>query len=393
MNEKPIILLVDDEETNLHLLKALCQKMGYGCLTANNGRQAVETAVSQNPDLIMMDVIMPEMDGFEATRQLKANPATTHIPIIMVTAASSREDKLRGIASGANDFITKPVDVQELSLRIKNNLNIKEYHDLLKNYSLTLEQQVQERTVKLENALLERDQATEKIKAGYIDTIFRLTLAAEYKDGNTGNHIRRTSHYAKILALELGLDRDFAETIYYAMPMHDIGKVGIPDAILLKPGPLSPEEWLVMKEHTNIGSRILTGSQSEILNLAQQIALTHHEHWDGSGYPQKLTAEQIPLAGRIASVADKYDAIRSIRSYKGTQSHQQAYEMLSKGDGRTNPGHFDPAVLEAFCRQHNRFEEIFASELSCDGTTSWLMNQKVADMQPRYTSNRACPNE
>ena len=367
MNEQPKILLVDDEETNLNLLKILCHKMGYECLTALNGRQAVETALAQHPDLIMMDLIMPQMDGFEATRKLKSDPVTAHIPIIMVTAASSREDKLKGIASGANDFITKPVDLQELSLRIKNNLHIKEYHDFLKNYSLTLEQQVKERTFNLETALQQRDQASEKIKAGYIDTIFRLTLAAEYKDGDTGDHIRRTSHYAKVLALELGLDQDFAETIYYAMPMHDIGKVGIPDAILLKPGPLNSEEWLVMKEHTTIGSQILKGSQSEILNLAQQIALTHHERWDGSGYPHNLSGEQIPLAGRIASVVDQYDAIRSIRSYKKTQSHRQAYELLSKGDSRTNPGHFDPEVLEAFCRQHKMFEEIFAGSSSGDG--------------------------
>jgi putative two-component system response regulator len=362
MKELFKILLVDDEATNLMLLQGLCQKMGYACLTASNGREAVAQALSQSPDLIMMDVIMPQMDGFEATRKIKSDPATAHIPIIMVTAASSRDDKIKGIANGANDFITKPVDLQELSLRIKNNLNVKQYHDFLKNYSLTLEQQVRERTVNLEKALGERDQALEKIKAGYIDTIFRLTLAAEYKDGQTGEHIRRTSHYARILARELGLGDGFAETIYYAMPMHDIGKVGIPDNILLKPGPLNDQEWRVMKEHTTIGSLILKDSHSEILDLAQQIALTHHERWDGSGYPQELSGERIPLAGRIASVVDQYDAIRSLRSYKKPKSHQQAYEMLAKGDDRTRPGHFDPEVLEAFCRHHRRFDEIYSSQ-------------------------------
>ncbi|MHB8156452.1 MAG: response regulator [Desulfocucumaceae bacterium] len=359
MSEKPKILLVDDEETNLSLFKALCQKLGYDCLTASDGRQAVEMAASQNPDLIMMDVIMPEMDGFEATRILKKDPATAQVPIIMVTGASSREDKLKGIACGANDFITKPVDVQELSLRIKNNLNVKQYHDFLKNYSLTLEQQVKERTVNLEHALLQRDQALDTIKTGYIDTIFRLTLAAEYKDGDTGKHIRRTSHYAKALALELGLDREFADTLYYAMPMHDIGKVGIPDSILLKPGPLTAEEWTVMKEHTAIGSRILSGSQSEILKMAQQIALTHHERWDGSGYPQKLSGEQIPLAGRIASLVDQYDAIRSRRAYKPGMDHAQALDILTKGDDRSHPGHFNPAIMEIFRKRHQIFEEIY----------------------------------
>lgn len=359
MSERPKILLVDDEETNLNLLKMLCHKMGYICLTALDGRQAVELALSQNPDLIMMDVIMPEMDGFKATQKLKNDPATSHIPIIMVTAASSRDDKLKGIACGANDFITKPVDVQELSLRIKNNLNVKEYHDFLKSYSRTLEQQVKERTLNLENALQQRDQAFDTIKAGYIDTIFRLTLAAEYKDGNTGNHIRRTSHYAKALSLELGLDKDFAETMYYAMPMHDIGKVGIPDAILLKPGPLTAEEWAVMKEHTTIGSRILKGSQSDILDLAQQIALTHHERWDGSGYPQNLSGDQIPLAGRIASVVDQYDAIRSRRTYKPGMNHRQAISILTEGDDRSHPGHFDPAIMRIFGKRHQAFEEIY----------------------------------
>ena len=359
MSELPKILLVDDEETNLNLLRMLCVKMGYDCLTALNGRQAVELALSKNPDLIMMDVIMPEMDGFEATRKLKTDPMTAQIPIIMVTAASSREDKLKGIACGANDFITKPVDMQELSLRIKNNLNVKEYHDFLKNYSLTLEQQVKERTVKLEDALRQRDQAFDKIKDGYIDTIFRLTLAAEYKDGHTGNHIRRTSHYAQALAQELGLDKEFVDTMYYAMPMHDIGKVGIPDAILLKPGPLSLKEWAVMKEHTNIGSRILAGSHSEILALAQQIALTHHERWDGSGYPQKLSGERIPLAGRIASVVDQYDAIRSCRPYKPGMGHRQAIGILTEGDNRSHPMHFDPGIMEVFKKRHQAFEEIF----------------------------------
>jgi len=368
MSEKPIILLVDDEETNLNLLNSLCHKMGYDCLTAHNGSQAVEAATSQNPDLIMMDVIMPQMDGFEATRKLKSDPATSHIPIIMVTAASSRDDKIKGIASGANDFITKPVDVQELSLRIKNNLKIKEYHDFLKNYSLTLEQQVKERTVKLENALQQRDQAVDKIKAGYIDTIFRLTLAAEYKDGHTGNHIRRTSYYAKILTLELGLDKEFAETIYYAMPMHDIGKVGIPDAILMKPGPLTSEEWQIMKEHTTIGSRILKGSQSGILNLAQQIALTHHERWDGSGYPQKLSGEQIPLVGRIASVVDQYDAIRSQRTYKSRMDHRQTLRILTEGDDRSHPGHFDPGIMEIFRKRHQDFEEIYRAHAEREET-------------------------
>jgi len=359
MSEQNKILLVDDEEINRNLLKNLCQKMGYQCLTAANGREALAAASSLDPDLIVMDVLMPEMDGFEATRILKNDPATAHIPVIIVTAASSREERLKGIASGANDFIIKPFDWQELSLRIKNSLSVKEYHDFLKDYSRTLEQQVQERTVKLEKALSQRDQAFDKIKDGYIDTIFRLTLAAEYKDGHTGNHIRRTSHYAKALALELGLDKEFVDTIYYAMPMHDIGKVGIPDAILLKPGPLTSEEWTVMKGHTTIGGRILTGSQSKILELAQQIALTHHERWDGSGYPQQLAGEQIPLAGRIASVVDQYDAIRSRRTYKSGMDHRQTLNILTEGDYRSHPGHFDPGIIEVFRKRHLAFEEIY----------------------------------
>jgi putative two-component system response regulator len=359
MNRKYKILLVDDEPANQEILKELCSRMGYQCFVAADGRQALSQVKTHWPDLVLMDVAMPHMDGFAATAALKGNPETAHIPIILVTALGSRQDRIEGIARGANDFLTKPFDSQELSLRIRNNLKFKEYQDLLKNHNQLLEQQVKQRTHDLEKALAELDETYHRIKKGYVETVFRLTLAAEYKDSNTGNHIQRTSYLAKALASELNMDDQFVESIFYAATMHDIGKVGIPDAILTKPGPLTEQEWAVIKTHTVIGGEILKDSDSAIIKMAEEIALTHHERWDGSGYPANLAGKKIPLAGRIASIVDQYDAIRSARSYKQKMSHLQACKILSDGDERSRPCHFDPEILAAFKKHHRIFEDIY----------------------------------
>ena len=381
--QQPIsILLADDEEINLRLLSELCQQLGYHCHTARNGRELVDMARRELPDLIVTDVVMPELDGFAATQLLKNDPATADIPVIIVTAKDSRADRLSAIERGASDFLTKPYDIQELSLRIGNNLKIKKYQDLLKDNAALLEHQVTARTFELRTALADLDTAYHKVQTGYIDTVYRLTLAAEYKDSRTGDHIRRVSHFAKYLAAELGQPPEFTDTIFYAAPMHDVGKVGIPDAILLKPGPLTDPEWQVMKTHTVIGAEILKGSDAPVLRMAQDIARSHHERFDGSGYPAGLSGEQIPLAARVAALVDQYDAIRSARSYKGAHSHHHAHEMLVKGDGRTSPGHFDPQVLDVFRRRHKTFEEIFASASSNNGSAGQLMDHQFADMPP-----------
>jgi putative two-component system response regulator len=370
MDDKNTILLVDDESSNLELLKAICGKMGFLCITAGNGHQALEQVRLHHPDLVLMDVAMPGMDGFTATGLLKGNPHTAHIPVILVTALGSRQDRIEGIDRGANDFLTKPFDSEELSLRIRNNLKLKEYQDLLKNHNRLLEQQVGERTAELENTLKELDRSYRRIKQGYLDTVLRLTMAIEYKDGNTGNHIQRTSHLARALATEMRQHDQYSESLYYAASMHDIGKVGIPDSILTKPGPLDQSEWEVMKTHTTIGANILKGSESPIIKMAEEIALTHHERWDGSGYPNKLTGIMIPLSGRIVSIIDQYDAIRSARSYKPTMEHKEACQILNQGDKRSQPGHFDPEVLDVFNKNNRLFQDIYQTYIDMNTDTT-----------------------
>lgn len=353
------ILIADDEEINLRLLSELCRQLGYRCLTAVNGRQLVAEARREQPDLIVTDVVMPELDGFAALDALKNDPATSVIPAIIVTAKDSRSDRLTGIAKGASDFLTKPFDIQELSLRIDNCLKIKHYQDLLRGNAATLERQVAERTVELRQAIVDVDAAYRKVQAGYEDTVYRLTLAAEYKDGSTGEHIRRISRAAQHLAQAAGCDAEFCNTIRLAAPMHDIGKVGIPDAILMKPGPLTADEWGLMKRHTLIGSEILKGSDSPILLMAEEIARCHHERWDGGGYPAGLAGDDIPKAARIVALVDAYDAIRSQRVYKRGVDHEAALGLLTRGDDRASLGHFDPRLLDAFKRAHMDFDGIY----------------------------------
>jgi putative two-component system response regulator len=342
---KKTILIADDDEGIVMLLRTLCEDRGYRTTAASNGREAVEVAFQNQPDLIVMDGAMPEKSGFDATLELRSNARTEHIPIVMLTGLQSREDRLRGIAAGANDFLTKPVDGEELALRLSNTLRVKEYHDFLANHARILEEQVRERT--------------EEIRKGYIDTIYRLAVVSEFKDEDTGSHIRRIGFSTKELASLLGMDNDFVEAISYASMMHDIGKVGIPDSVMLKSGALNDEEWKMMKSHAERGAHILSGSDSPYLMMAEQITRSHHERWDGSGYPAGLQGEAIPLAARITTIADQYDALRTRRAYKPAFSHGETMRIITEGDGRTLPTHFDPRVLEAFTRNDRKFEEIF----------------------------------
>jgi putative two-component system response regulator len=342
---RALILVVDDEQRNVQMLEMMLEQNGYGTVSAADGRTALMLAVDRMPDLILVDAKMPDVDGFETVLRLKADPRTGPIPVIMVTALDDRESKLRALSAGAEEFLSKPIDIAEASVRIRNLLRLKEHRDLLKNYNENLEEQVKERAAQLEEA--------------YRDTVFTLLRAAEYKDEETGRHVRRISYYCGMLAAEMGMTSDFVDAIHRSSPMHDVGKIGIPDHILLKPGRLTQQEWVVMKTHCALGADILKFGCSPYTRMGADIALNHHEHWDGSGYPNGRKGEEIPLAARIMQICDVYDALRSRRPYKPPIDHDSTVNIISHGDGGTLPDHFDPAVLACFLARVNRFEAIY----------------------------------
>ncbi len=275
------ILVVDDEDRNRRLMEALISPLGHEVILASDGEEGLAKAVSESPDLILLDVMMPKLNGFEVAQRLKEDWQTKTIPIVIVTALREVEDRVRALEAGADDFLSKPVDKIELRARITSLLKVKAYHEYMRNYQKMLEEEVEHKTRELKSAF-------EKIKGASLETILRLCRAAEFKDEETGNHLRRVSRYVAIIARDLGLSANYQEQLIYSAPMHDIGKIGIPEKILLKKGKLDPGEWEIMKQHTTIGARILSGSNEEFIKLGELIALTHHERWDGSGYPRGL---------------------------------------------------------------------------------------------------------
>lgn len=309
----PRILVVDDERTNLKVMHQVLQN-DYRVSFATSGADALDLIERQRPDLILLDVMMPNMTGFEVCSHLKANPDTAAIPVIFVTALQDSVDETQGFDLGAVDYITKPITPAVVRARVRTHLSLVHVQEL-------------ERT--------------------HLDLIQRLGRAAEYKDNETGMHILRMSHYAKIIALAYGLSPQRAEILRQAAPMHDIGKIGIPDHILLKPGKLTDAEFAVMRTHTAIGAELLGNSDSPLIQLACQVASDHHERWDGAGYPNGLKGDEISIEGRIVAVADVFDALTSKRPYKDAWSVDEALRYMEGQSG----SHFDPALLPILTEQ------------------------------------------
>ena len=317
------ILVIDDTPNNLYLVASLLEDT-YHIKVANHGVKGLRIATSHpQPDLILMDVMMPEMDGYEVCRQLKTNPMTRRIPVIFLTAINQAEDEYKGLELGAVDYITKPINAALLRARISTHL-------ALYDHTRILEQQVAERTADLEESRRQ--------------ILLRLGRASDFRDNETGNHIIRMSHYTRLIAQAAGMDAKFIDLLYNAAPMHDIGKIGIPDSILLKPGKLNPHELELMRRHTIIGAEIIGHHTDDLLQMARTVALAHHERWDGSGYPHHLKGEEIPLAARIAAIADVFDALTSNRPYKEAWPVALAVQNIEDGSGQQ----FEPQWIEPF---------------------------------------------
>ena len=358
---KASILVVDDAPLNLELIDDLLSDT-YTVKVAPNAARGISLAQSNpQPDLILMDVMMPEMDGYEACRLLKEDPRTSHIPLIFLTAMTDTADEKRGLDLLAVDYITKPINPAILRARVNTHLNLKAASDFLRDRNEYLESEVARRTEEARRRAEEARTANEVMMVA-------LASIAETRDNETGNHILRTQQYVKALALHMQTHLRFAEHIsdekialyFQAAPLHDIGKVGIPDRILLKPDKLTPEEFEVMKTHTTLGHNAIAiamsrvGKDVSVLRVACEIALSHQEKWDGSGYPQGLRGEAIPLSARLMALADVYDALISRRVYKDPMTHDEAKALIVAGKGT----HFDPDLVEGFLAIENQFVEI-----------------------------------
>lgn len=341
---KQKVMVVDDEILNRKLIAAMLKPQGYEVILAEDGQDCLDKVESTTPDLILLDIMMPNLDGFETVTRLKSQEHLALIPIVMVTALQDVRDRVKALELGADDFLTKPVDRMELKARVRSLLKVKAYNDHMVNYRQELELEVAKQTLALKNASNKIAEAHSKLRNASLETIFRLARAAEYKDEETGNHIISMSWISAFLAEKMGLSSVVVECILYASPMHDIGKIGIPDRILAKNGPLDKDEWAVMVMHTAFGGQILEGSGIGFLRLGEIIARTHHEKWDGTGYPNGLMGKRIPLAGRIVAVADVFDALMSKRPYKPAFTLEQAVSLISAGSGT----HFDPKVVSLF---------------------------------------------
>lgn len=322
LNKKKTILIVDDSPQNIDVLRNILEPE-FKVKVALNGTLALKLATTEpKPDLILLDVIMPEMNGYELCSALKLDQETTNIPVIFVTAISEYEDETKGLSLGAVDFITKPINPAIVLARIKTHLEIEKQRKLLE-YIL--------------------EQRTKEIDETRLEIVQRLGRAAEYKVNETGRHVIRLSNYARIIAKTMGLSQEWSELLFNAAPLHDIGKLGIPDKILLKPGKLTKDEWKIIQRHPQIGAEIIGDHYSSLMIMAKELTLTHHEKWDGSGYPNGLVGENIPLSGRIIAIADVFDALTTKNVYKPAWKAEAAIEYINHNSGI----HFDPKAVDA----------------------------------------------
>lgn len=356
-NQKtPSILIIDDNPNNLHVLVNILKKEGYRIRPVLEGRLALQAAEIDAPDLVLLDILMPEMDGFEVCRKLKENLLLKEIPVIFITALSNTDAIVKGFLLGAADYITKPFRTLEVLARVSNCLKIRQLQRELEKYNLLLQNLVQAQV--------------REISEAQMSTIFGIAKLAEYRDDDAGTHLVQVRETSKLVALWLARNsvyRDrmqgkFIEDLYNSCPLHDIGKVGIPDKILLKPGKLDPGEFELMKTHSSIGARTLEEvnkryKKNSFVVMGIEIARSHHEKWDGSGYPQGLFGEQIPLSARITAIVDVYDALRSRRVYKLPLTHEKSREIIYNECGK----HFDPVIVDAFRTLETSFDELYVN--------------------------------
>lgn len=354
-NRTTRILVVDDMPENAMVLRSFLEPLGYRVEYAAHGEEALDRVDSDPPDVILLDIAMPGMNGFEVCRRLKQNPDTVHIPVVIITGMADKETNVEAVKCGADDFLIKPFDRILLEARIKNSSTTKLLHDRLVEYKNELELKVKARTQQVVQ--------TQQV------TVFALAKLAESRDNETGDHLERMRSYARELAAEVitldkyrgSYDETYAQAIYQSTPLHDIGKVGIPDSILLKPGKLTEEEFEIMKHHCRIGGDTLRAADIEagrdsFLAMGRDIAYYHHEKWNGSGYPFGLAGDAIPLCARIAALADVYDALSSRRPYKEPFDHEKSRAIILEGSGT----HFDPDIVNAFLGRESQFLDIRA---------------------------------
>ncbi|HEV7281785.1 MAG TPA: HD domain-containing phosphohydrolase [Pirellulaceae bacterium] len=357
------IAIIDDEPTNVKVVSRLLQMEGYSdFVTTCDARDALGLVRSEEPDIILLDLMMPHLSGLEILRTLRRHQGTRLTPIVILTASTDHETRIEALRGGANDFLNKPIDPSELAPRVGNLLALKKHQDQLQGYSRRLEEAVKERTAELE--------------ASRRDILHCLARAAEYRDDDTGHHVIRVGRYARLVAEGLGMDEAYLDCIDQAAQLHDVGKIGVADDILRKPGRLtdaefelmrkhssfgkhvlqriSPQEELALRHHADIGANVLRIGRSPVLDMAMRIALTHHEWWDGSGYPLGLKGEDIPLEGRITAVADVFDALSTKRCYKEAFPLEKCFAIMTEERGT----HFDPAALDAFARKRREIIEV-----------------------------------